>query len=107
VTWQGIETVANGLGNANGEILGGVWVLLLSLAALRTGELSRSLNIIGLGVGAVGIISLIPGLTNSLIGVFGLGQILWLIWLGIVLLRSRQSISRRPLNLAVEGQGLS
>jgi len=55
----------------------------------------------------VGIISLIPGLTNSLIGVFGLGQILWLIWLGIVLLRSRQSISRRPLNLAVEGQGLS
>jgi hypothetical protein len=35
----------------------------------------------------VGIISLIPGLTDLLIGVFGLSQIIWFIWLGIVLLR--------------------
>lgn len=91
LTWLGIETVANGLGNANGEILGGMWVLLASLAALRAGELSKSLNIIGLGVGAVGIISLIPGLTGSLVGIFGLGQIIWFVWLGIVLLRHKAS----------------
>ncbi len=91
LSWQGIETVANGLGNANGEILGGMWVLLASLAALRAGELSKSLNIIGLGVGAVGIISLIPALTGSLVGIFGLGQIIWFVWLGIVLLRSKAS----------------
>jgi len=91
LTWLGIEAVANGLGNANGEILGGLWVLLVSLAALRAGELSKSLNIIGLGVGAVGIISLVPGLTGSLVGIFGLGQIIWFVWLGIVLLRTKAS----------------
>ncbi len=91
LTWLGIEAVANGLGNANGEILGGLWVLLVSLAALRAGELSKSLNIIGLGVGAVGIISLVPGLTDSLVGIFGLGQIIWFVWLGIVLLRTKAS----------------
>ncbi|MHB1357326.1 MAG: DUF4386 family protein [Anaerolineae bacterium] len=87
LTWQGIETVANGLGNANGEILGGLWVLLVSLAGLGAGGLPKVLNILGLLVGAVGIISLVPGLTELLIGVFGLSQIIWFVWLGIVLLR--------------------
>lgn len=90
LTWQGIEAVSNGLGNANGEILGGLWVLLVSLAALRDGGVPRGLNILGLLVGAVGIVSLIPGLTDSLVGVFGLGQILWFIWLSIILLRQSQ-----------------
>ncbi len=88
LTWQGIESVANGLGNQNGEILGGLLTLLISLAALRAGGLPRGLNILGLLVGAVGIISLIPGLTDLMTGVFGLSQIIWFVWLGIVLLRS-------------------
>ena len=87
LAWQGIETVASGLGNGNGEILGGLWVLLVSLAALRTGGLPKGLNILGLLVGAVGIVSLIPGLTD-LVGAFGLGQVIWFVWLAIVLLRS-------------------
>lgn len=86
LTWQGIETVANGLGNANGEILGGLWTLLVSLTALRAGGLPKWLNILGVLVGAVGILSLIPGLTD-LVGIFGLGQIIWFVGLGIVLLR--------------------
>jgi hypothetical protein len=88
LTWQAIETVANGLGNGNGEILGGLWALLVSLAALRAGGLPKGLSILGLLVGAVGIISLIPGLTSALVGIFGLSQIIWYVWLGIVLLRS-------------------
>ncbi|MCG2783767.1 MAG: hypothetical protein L6461_01535, partial [Anaerolineae bacterium] len=28
LTWQGFEAVASGLGNGNGEILGGAWTLL-------------------------------------------------------------------------------
>ena len=91
--WQGIETVANGLGNFNGEILGGLWALLVSLAALRTGGLPRGLNILGLLVGAVGIISLVPGLTDLMTGIFGLSQIIWFVWLGIVLLRSKENDS--------------
>lgn len=88
LTWQGIETVTNGLGNANGEILGGLMTLLISLAGLRTRSLPTALNILGLLVGAVGIITIIPAL-NALVSVFGLGQIAWFIWLGIVLLRSK------------------
>jgi len=86
ITWQGIEAVTNGLGNGNGEILGGLWTVLVSLTALRAGGLSKGLNILGLLVGAVGIVSIIPGLTG-LTGVFGLSQMIWFVWLGIVLLR--------------------
>ena len=89
ITWQGIEAVTNGLGNANGEILGGLLTLLVSLAALRTGGLPKALSVLGLVVGAVGVITIIPGLTDF-VGVFGLGQIIWFIWLGIVLLRSNK-----------------
>jgi hypothetical protein len=88
LTFQAIEAITNGLGNANGEILGGPLTLLVSLAALRTGGLPKGLNILGLLVGAVGIITIIPAL-NALVGVFGLGQIIWFVWLGIVLLRSQ------------------
>lgn len=90
LTWQGIETVANGLGNANGEILGGLWALLVSLAALRAGGLPKGLNLLGLLVGAVGIITIFPGLID-LVGVFALCQIVWFVWLGIILLRSNPS----------------
>ena len=88
LAWMEIETVASGLGNGNGEILGGLWALLVSWAAWRVGGLPKGLNILGLLVGAVGIISITPGLTEGMVGIFGLSQIIWFVWLGIVLLRS-------------------
>lgn len=87
LTFQAIEAITNGLGNANGEILGGFWTLLISLAALRTGGLPKGLNILGLLVGLVGIITIIPVL-NAMVAIFGLGQIAWFVWLGIVMLSS-------------------
>ncbi len=86
--WLAIESVSQGLGGGSGEILGGVWTLLVSWAALRTGAFPRALNYLGLAVGAAGIISTIPGL-NDLGGMFGISQIVWFVWLGIILLRSR------------------
>lgn len=86
LTWQAIESVANGLGNANGEILGGLWVLLVSIAAFRI--LPKGLNILGLIIGVVGVLTIIPAL-NAFVAVFGLGQIIWFIWMGIVLLRTK------------------
>jgi hypothetical protein len=59
--WQGVDTVVQGIGNGNGEILGGVWVLLVSLAGLRGGALPKLLNYLGLLVGVVGIASVLPG----------------------------------------------
>ena len=89
LVFQGIEAIANGLGNANGEILGGMWTLLVSLAALRSGGLSKGLSVLGLLVGTVGIITIIPAL-NDFTGLFGLGQIVWFIGLGIVLLQNNR-----------------
>lgn len=86
LTWLAIETVANGLGGAVGEILGGLWTLLVSWAAWRTGRLPKGLNYLGLLVGAVGIISTSPGL-KDLAGLFGMGQIIWFVWLGVIMLR--------------------
>jgi len=87
LTFQAIESITGGLGNANGEILGGTWTLLVSLAALRSGELPKGLNILGVFVGAVGMFTIIPVL-NDFTGIFGLGQIIWFIWMGIMLARS-------------------
>ena len=95
MTLQGIEIVANGLGNGNGEILGGLWALLVSLAALRAGGLTKGVNLLGVLVGAVGIASLIPPLTDLLTGVFGLSQLVWFVWLGILLLRSSRTMIAR------------
>lgn len=95
LTWQAIESVTNGLGNANGEILGGLWVLLVSIAAFLAGGLPKGQNILGLVIGSVGIITIIPAL-NSLVAVFGLGQIFWFVWMGIVLLRNNAGKAATP-----------
>jgi hypothetical protein len=92
LAWMEIETVASGLGNGNGEILGGLLTLLVSWAAWRTGGLPKGLNILGLLVGAVGIASLLPGLT-ALTGVFGISQLVWYVGLGIVLLRGEPGLA--------------
>jgi hypothetical protein len=89
--WLAIDSVAQGLGGASGEILGGPWVLLVSWAALRAGELPKALNYLGVVLGVAGILSTIPALFLMLALVFGMGKIVWLIWLGIVMLGSKTS----------------
>ncbi len=104
LTWQGFEAVASGLGNGNGEILGGLFTLLASVAALRSDWLPKALNILGLLVGAVGIITIAPQLTD-LVGAFGLGQMIWFVWLGMVLLRG--SIKAERANLSISNRELA
>lgn len=87
-TWLAVETVSGGLSGANGEILGGVFTLLVSLAGLRTRGLPKGWNMLGLVVGAIGIVTTVPGL-QDLTGLFGLTQLLWFVGLGLVLLRRR------------------
>jgi hypothetical protein len=83
--WQAIEPVAQGLGGSGGELLGGLWVLLVSVAALRTGWLPRTLNWLGMAIGAAGVLSVVPVLRELAYG-FGLLQIVWFVWLGIAML---------------------
>jgi len=89
--WLAISSVADGLSGGSGEIIGGPWVLLVSWAALRTGEFPKALNYFGVVLGMAGILSTIPALFMTLVLVFGIGKIVWLIWLGIVMLRNRTS----------------
>ena len=83
--WLAIDAVFEGTGGGN-EIVGGLWVLLVSWAALRTGGLPKLLNYLGVIIGLAGILSTVPVLAEIGQAVFGLGQIVWFIWLGIVLL---------------------
>jgi len=83
--WLAIITVQEALGGGN-EIVGGLWLLLLSWAALRAGNLPKALNYIGLLVGLAGILTVVPAF-DVLMDVFGLGQIVWFAWLGTVMLR--------------------
>ena len=85
--WQAIEPVTDGLGGSGGELLGGLWVLLVSVAALRSGGLSKVLNWLGVAVGSAGVLSVVPVLKDLALG-FGLLQIVWFVWLGIIMLRT-------------------
>ncbi len=83
--WLAIEAVFTGLGGGV-EVVGGIWVLLLSVAGLRNGGLPRSFSYFGFLVGAAGLITMIPTLGEIGGMVFGLTQILWFAWLGIAML---------------------
>jgi len=87
--WLAIDSVFEGLGGGT-ELIGGLWILLVSWAALRAGVLPKALNYLGVVIGVVGILSLVPAL-EILTDVFGLTQIVWFIWLGIAMLRNSSS----------------
>jgi hypothetical protein len=84
--WTALQSVENGITSGN-ELVGSLWVLLLSVAALRTGQLNRALNILGVVLGVAGMLTIVPALFNSLVMVFGPGMIVWSVWAGIILLR--------------------
>lgn len=91
--WLAIESISNGLGGGV-EIVGGLWVLLLSIAAMQHGGLPRAFNYFGLLVGLAGLVTIIPALGEIGGITFGLSQIVWFIWLGIVLLRRPAAVSQ-------------
>lgn len=83
-------TVVNGLGGGI-ELVGGLWVLVLSVFALRTNQLSKGINYFGCLVGMLGIGTLclsIPSLKEA----FGLCQIVWFILMGVAMFRYKNEI---------------
>ena len=82
-----LDTVTLGLDHSD-RFLGCLWVLFVSWSALRSGALPKPLNYLGLVIGVPGIISTLFPALNELAYAFGLGIIVWWLWLGIVLLRS-------------------
>lgn len=93
--WLSLAFVTDGLGGGN-EIVGGLWVLLASWAALRAGALPRALNYLGTVVSVAGILTVVPALGEIGGAVFGLGLIVWFVWLGIVMLRGNPDTTPGP-----------
>lgn len=105
--WQAIEPVTQGLGGAGGELLGGLWVLLVSWVALRAGALPKPLCWLGVIVGVAGVVSVVPPLREAMY-LFGLLQIVWFAWTGVALLATKSTaVSAEPgrigMAAAVEG----
>ena len=84
--WSSIETVTNGLGGGN-ELVGSIWILLVSIAGLLTAKLPRWLNVVGVITAVAGVLTVVPAF-ESVEMVFGLGSIVWFIGIGISLIRA-------------------
>ena len=83
--WITLEAVRNGLGGGN-EVLGAVWVLLLSGAALTARVFPRWLNFLGIAMGVAGLATVVPPL-EPVGAIFGLGLIVWFTRIAMSLVR--------------------
>jgi hypothetical protein len=85
-----LDTVTLGIDSSD-RFLGCLWVLLISWAAMRAKGLPKALNYLGMVLGVAGLISTAAPVLKDLGVAFGLGIIVWWIWLGIVMLRGNPS----------------
>ena len=92
--WSSIDAVTNGLGGGN-ELVGGIWVLLVSIAAWSSRLLPRWLNVVGIVSAVAGVATVIPA-AEAIEMVFGLGLIVWFVGIGAFLFRS----GRAPVDAA-------
>jgi hypothetical protein len=91
--WTILEAMENGIISGN-ELVGSLWVSLISIAALRKGGLPKALNILGATLGVLGIFTLAPNLADFMwvAFTFGMGMVVWSIWLGFILLREKPAL---------------
>lgn len=82
--WRSVGIVTEGLGGGN-EIVGGIWMLLLSIISFKSHNFSKSLNSLGILVGIAGILTIYP--LDIFSEVFGISQIIWFLWIGISMTR--------------------
>lgn len=73
--WEIGDTISQGIGNGNGEILGGIMTLGISLV------IGKKLGIFGTIIGIIGIATTVPILTD-LTALFGILQLVWFILVG-------------------------
>lgn len=95
--WTILEAVENGIVSGN-ELVGSLWVSLLSVAALHRNKLPKALNYLGVTLGLVGLCTLTPDilLFPAAAFAFGIGMMIWSIGLGIALLKIK------PVSVASE-----
>ncbi|SEK48025.1 protein of unknown function [Aquimarina amphilecti] len=82
--WSSISIVSEGLGGGN-EIVGGIWVLLISIISINNKSFSKLLTLLGIIVGTAGVLTIYP--LDLFTEIFGISQIIWFLWIGIVMIR--------------------
>ncbi|WP_025743530.1 DUF4386 family protein [Aquimarina pacifica] len=82
--WSTISVISEGLGGGN-EIVGGIWVLLLSGIAIKGNLFSKPLVFLGIIVGIAGVLTVYP--LDLFTEIFGISQIIWFLWIGIFMIR--------------------
>jgi hypothetical protein len=91
--------VANLFGNYPAQVAAwtalvrSLWVLLLSLATVRTGGFTRAPSYLGVFLGIAGILTTIPAITETMFMIFGPGMMVWSAWVGIVMLRRSAAVT--------------
>ena len=88
--WSSISIVSEGLGGGN-EIVGGIWVLLISTIAIKENFFTKPLNILGIIVGIAGILTIYP--LEIFTEIFGISQIIWFLWIGISMIRKPEILT--------------
>nr|MCH9816914.1 DUF4386 domain-containing protein [Actinomycetes bacterium] len=101
--WASLDAVTNGLGGGN-EVLGGIWVLGISVVALRERLFARWVNYLGAIMGVSALLTIVPALEDAG-AVFGLGLIVWFVAVGITLIKNDATPSRYPDHQGLAASG--
>lgn len=87
-----INGIHIGLGGGN-EIPGGIWTILISLAAVKSGYFKRWISLLGIVVGIAGVLTIVPVFFDIVVTIFALGQMIWWVALGVSLLKMPESVT--------------
>lgn len=82
--WGVVSMLVESLGGGN-ELVGGVWVLLTSITALKQRMFGNIVNYTGCFVGLAGIATIYPA--EVFTEIFGITQIIWFIAIGVSLIK--------------------
>ena len=96
--WRAVDTIGNGLGGGN-EVIGAVWVILVSISAWVGRALPRWMSVLGITAGIAGLATMVPGLSAAG-SVFGLAMIVWFSPVGIALWYFRPAHERKASAVA-------
>jgi hypothetical protein len=93
-----VNLVHEGIG-CSVEIPGGLWMILTSLAGLRSGRHHPALHRLGIFLGACGVLTVVPWVYVPAVALFALGSVVWFFWWGGLLLcpALERSPSRTPI----------
>ena len=104
IALKAISIIVDALGGGI-ELLGALWVLFISYVCFKANVYHNATHVLGTVVGVAGMLTLLTGLSffskitffEGTAAVFGLGQIVWFVALGIHLLNDSTDYSKASI----------